>query len=90
MFLEISWVFILKKCSFAFQDDTSSVVSFTSSVHSLNDASMATNRRRDDIDSKIEFGNSMMDLFESNDADKLSRTFLAMSSFPANCDQVSF
>lgn len=41
------------------------------------------------MDSRIEFGNSMMDLFESNDADNLSKTFLAMSSFPANCDQVS-
>lgn len=70
-----------------FQDDTSSVISFTSSIHSLNDASM-THRRREDIDAKIEFGNSLMELFGSNDADKLSRTFLAMSSSPANCDNV--
>jgi hypothetical protein len=49
---------------------------------------MTTNRRREDFDTRIEFGNSMMDLFESNDADNLSKTFLAMSSFPANCDQV--
>ena len=74
--------------NFNFQDDTSSVISFTSSIHSLNDASMSTHRRREDIDTKIEFGNSLMELFGSNDADKMSRTFLAMSSSPANCDNV--
>ena len=50
---------------------------------------MSTHRRREDIDTKIEFGNSLMELFGSNDADKMSRTFLAMSSSPANCDNVS-
>ena len=49
---------------------------------------MSTHRRREDIDTKIEFGNSLMELFGSNDADKMSRTFLAMSSSPANCDNV--
>ena len=75
--------------SYFFQDDTSSVISFTSSIHSLNDASMTTHRTKsDDVDDKADAGASLLELFGSNDAEKLSRTFLAMSSSPANCDNV--
>lgn len=76
-----------------FQDDTSSVISFTSSIHSLNDASMATHRRNaaaEAVDEKVDSGISLLELFGSNDVDKLSKTFLAMSSSPANCDNVSY
>lgn len=74
---------------FSFQDDTASVISFTSSVHSLNDAAMVSHNqrlRREDIGSKIECVNSLVSLLGCKDIDKMSRTFEAMSSSKANCE----
>ncbi|XP_040564630.1 uncharacterized protein [Lepeophtheirus salmonis] len=65
-------------------DDTNSVMSFISSVHSVNDN--MTTRRREDIDSKIEGVNSLVSLLGCTDIEKMSRTFLAMSSSQAKCD----
>lgn len=62
-----------------------SVISFTSSVHSLNNEG-SSRGRREDIDMKIECVDSLVALLGCTDIDKMSRTFLAMSSTPANCD----
>ena len=67
-----------------FQDEATSVISFTSSVHSLNN-----DPNRGEIDTKIECVDSLVALLgqnSSNDLDKMSQKFLAMSSSPANCD----
>ena len=67
-----------------FQDEATSVISFTSSVHSLNNEP-----NRGEIDTKIECVDSLVALLgqnSSNDLDKMSQKFLAMSSSPANCD----
>lgn len=85
-----------------FQDDVSSVISFTSSVHSLNfDSGSSSYRGRprgppgglqvqDDGDELAaeasESVGSLVSLLGCTDLEKMSRTFLAMSSSPANCD----
>ena len=85
---------------FVHDPDTASVISFTSSIHSLNydSASVASSTGRrlrsmrssgataEDIDSKIECVNSLVSLLGCTDVEKMSKTFLAMSSSPANCD----
>ncbi|TRY69315.1 hypothetical protein TCAL_09734, partial [Tigriopus californicus] len=70
------------------QDDAGSVMSFSSSIHSVQDAAMSSNhsRRREDIDNKIECVNSLVSLLGCTDIDKMSRTFEAMSSTAANCE----
>ena len=60
------------------------MISFTSSVHSLNNE-VSLRHRSEDIDTKIECVDSLVSLLGSNDIDKMSRTFLAMSSSPGNC-----
>ena len=60
------------------------MISFTSSVHSLNNE-VSLRHRSEDIDTKIECVDSLVSLLGSNDIDKMSRTFLAMSSSPSNC-----
>jgi len=67
-------------------EDTSSVISFTSSVHSLGED--PTYRRREDLDTRVEAINTLMTLLGCSDVDKMSKTFLAMSSSPANCDMM--
>ena len=78
---DLSNIFVL----FFFQDvEATSVISFTSSVHSLNN-----DPNRGEIDTKIECVDSLVALLgqnSSNDLDKMSQKFLAMSSSPANCD----
>jgi hypothetical protein len=69
--------------SLLFQDDSASVISFTSSIHSLNDTA-STSRRLEDMDTKIE----LVSLMGCSDIDKMAETFLAMSSSPANCDMM--
>ena len=61
------------------------MISFTSSVHSLNNEVSLRHQRSEDIDTKIECVDSLVSLLGSNDIDKMSRTFLAMSSSPSNC-----
>ena len=61
------------------------MISFTSSVHSLNN-DVAQRHRQEDIDTKIECVDSLVSLLGCNDIDKMSRHFLAMSSSPTNCD----
>jgi hypothetical protein len=63
------------------------VTSFTSSIHSVNDAfSSAQRLRRDDIKTKIECVDSLAALMHSNDRDQISRKLEAMSLLPANCN----
>ena len=66
------------------QDESASVISFTSSVHSLNNDTIR--HRSEDLDTKIECVDSLVSLLGCNDIDKMSKTFLAMSSSPSNCD----
>ena len=47
---------------------------------------VAASATSDDIDTKIECVDSLVSLLGCTDVDKMSRTFLAMSSSPANCD----
>lgn len=78
-----------------FQDDSASVISFTSSVHSLNNdrrtsSAMASGGACLDssFDTKMESVDSLMTLLGGSDIDKMSTTFLAMSSTPTNCDMM--
>lgn len=66
-----------------FQDDSSSIISFTSSIHSLpNDSPCSSNRgRKDDVETKST-------LMSSQDKDIFSRKWEAMASNPANCDSM--
>ena len=77
-------------------DDTSSVISFTSSVHSLDSAGFnqrlgrggisdgVTNTRTEDVRSNSDRAYPLSSLSAGGDLDKLSRDLLAMSSSPAN------
>ena len=67
------------------------MISFTSSVHSLNNdcnGRTAAMRSEDQaIDMKMDcFDSSLSSMFGCTDIDKMSKTFLAMSSTPSNCD----
>ncbi len=66
------------------QEDLASLMSFTSSVHSLQ-ADTVSHRRREEIDAKIECVNSLASVINCNDLDKLSRTLEATSSSAPNC-----
>ena len=63
-----------------------SVLSFTSSVHSVGE------ERREawgpGHDTRQEAANSLMALLGCSDMERMSRTLLAMSSSPANCDMM--
>ena len=76
-------------------EETASVISFTSSVHSVQgDAETRSNAWRNRETSAqaecrvTEAANSLMSLLGCSDVDKMSRTLLAMSSSPANCDMM--
>ncbi len=66
-------------------EDAHSVMSFTSSIHSLNEA--ATSRARlQEIGGKNECVDSLVSMLGCTDMDKMSTMFLAMSSTATNCD----
>jgi len=69
-------------------EETASVISFTSSVHSLGDGGENWRQRESELDCRVEAANSLMSLLGCTDVDKMSRTLLAMSSSPANCDMM--
>lgn len=69
-------------------EETASVISFTSSVHSLGEGADNWRQRESDLDCRVEAANSLMSLLGCTDVDKMSRTLLAMSSSPANCDMM--
>jgi hypothetical protein len=60
-------------------------MSFTSSIHSLQTDAVSSHRRAD-IGTKIEGVNALVSLLGSTDVEKMSRTFEALSSTPANCE----
>lgn len=62
------------------------MISFTSSIHSLQSDTRSTSRRREDIDSKIECVEAMVALVGCRDVDLWSRKVEAMSATPANCE----
>ena len=81
------------------QDDSNSVMSFSSSLHSVQDSALqggggagnsrqevARGRRLEHIDSKIEGVNSLIGLQGCNDVEKMSKTFEALSSTASNCE----
>ena len=73
-------------------EDTASVISFTSSVHSVQGETGDTSRNKDTwrgAECRVtEAANSLMSLLGCTDVDKMSRTLLAMSGSPANCDMM--
>ena len=75
-------------------EETASVISFTSSVHSVQGEGerAETWRNRDSSlagECRVtEAANSLMSLLGCTDVDKMSRTLLAMSGSPANCDMM--
>ena len=74
-------------------EDTASVISFTSSVHSVQGETGDTSRGQPDLyrgpECRVtEAANSLMSLLGCTDVDKMSRTLLAMSGSPANCDMM--
>ena len=72
-------------------EDTASVISFTSSVHSVQGETGDTSRGGDLYRGEnrvTEAANSLMSLLGCTDVDKMSRTLLAMSGSPANCDMM--
>ena len=73
-------------------EDTASVISFTSSVHSVQgepgDQSRGQEAWRGAECRVTEAANSLMSLLGCTDVDKMSRTLLAMSGSPANCDMM--
>ena len=69
-------------------EETGSVISFTSSVHSLGEGGDNWRQREGELDCRVEAANSLMSLLGCTDVDKMSRTLLAMSSSPANCDMM--
>ena len=72
-------------------EDTASVISFTSSVHSVqgevDTRHVASDTWRGEC-RVTEAANSLMSLLGCTDVDKMSRTLLAMSGSPANCDMM--
>ena len=62
------------------------MISFTSSVHSLNNDQVLHHRHNSEIDTKIECVDSLVSLLRSDDIDNMSDRFLAMSSSPGNCN----
>ena len=73
-------------------EDTASVISFTSSVHSVQGETGDTSRSKEAWrggECRVtEAANSLMSLLGCTDVDKMSRTLLAMSGSPANCDMM--
>ena len=79
-------------------EETASVISFTSSVHSVQGetgdtsrtaASAAADTWRGAGECRVsEAAASLMSLLGCTDVDKMSRTLLAMSGSPANCDMM--
>ena len=76
-------------------EETASVISFTSSVHSVQGdtetRSSAWRNRESSAQAECrvtEAANSLMSLLGCSDVDKMSRTLLAMSGSPANCDMM--
>ena len=72
-------------------EETASVISFTSSVHSVQgevDTRHVSDTWRGDTCRVTEAANSLMSLLGCTDMDKMSRTLLAMSGSPANCDMM--
>ena len=78
-------------------DDARSVMSFTSSIHSVPAerlsstasaaaAAAARHRQFEAIDAKIEGVNSLVAMLGCHDVEKMSVTFEAMSSSPDNCE----
>ena len=72
-------------------DDAASVMSFTSSIHSvpaerLSSTAAAARHRQEAIDAKIEGVNSLVSMLGCRDVEKMSVTFEAMSSSPDNCE----
>ena len=72
-------------------EEVASVISFTSSVHSVQGEKGDT-RNVDDTwrgECRVtEAANSLMSLLGCTDVEKMSRTLVAMSSSPANCDMM--
>ena len=62
------------------------MISFTSSVHSLNNEFRRQNAEEMDI--KMDTVDSLVPLLGGNDIEKMSITFLALSSTPTNCDMM--
>ena len=72
-------------------EDTASVISFTSSVHSVKGEVDPRHLTADTWRGECrvtEAANSLMSLLGCTDVDKMSRTLLAMSGSPANCDMM--
>ena len=74
-------------------EEAASVISFTSSVHSVGEERRGGEDwrgggRSSSGDARTEAANSLMALLGCSDIDKMSRTLLAMSSSPANCDMM--
>ena len=74
-------------------EETASVISFTSSVHSvqgeLTDTRHVSSSDTWRGESRVtEAANSLMSLLGCSDVDKMSRQLLAMSGSPANCDMM--
>merc|ERR1719422_2277532 len=74
-------------------EEAASVISFTSSVHSVGEERRGGEDwrgggRGPSGDVRTEAANSLMALLGCSDIDKMSRTLLAMSSSPANCDMM--
>ena len=71
-------------------EETASVISFTSSVHSVQGEvdTRHVSHVTQDTCRVTEAANSLMSLLGCSDVDKMSRQLLAMSSSPANCDMM--
>lgn len=76
-------------------EETASVISFTSSVHSVQGETGERTEPWRNRESSVggecrvtEAANSLMSLLGCTDVDKMSRTLLAMSGSPTNCDMM--
>ena len=65
------------------------MISFTSSVHSLNnDSRLRASTSANSTDDRIDSVDYLVSLLGCNDIDKISTHILAMSSTPTNCDMM--